>query len=141
MEFSIPLIKSNSQAIDHQSAMKYSFDLLLRNLVLFQGITTAKCFVFTTPPLPREANAISHPIPRMGKWHKVNQSHYPSLQTLWYKEGQARDAWVAQWLRICLWLRMSSGSWDGVLHRAPYEEPASPSACVSASLCVSLMNK
>ena len=33
------------------------------------------------------------------------------------------------------------GSWDLVLHRAPCGEPASPSACVSASLCVSLMNK
>ena len=29
------------------------------------------------------------------------------------------------------------GSWDRVLHRAP----ASPSMCVSASLCVSLVNK
>ena len=27
------------------------------------------------------------------------------------------------------------GSWDRVLHGAPWEEPASPSACVSASLC------
>ena len=29
------------------------------------------------------------------------------------------------------------GSWDGVLHWAPCMEPASPSACVSASLSVS----
>ena len=36
---------------------------------------------------------------------------------------------------------MIPGSWDRVPHRAPYREPASPSACVSASLCVSLMNK
>ena len=28
------------------------------------------------------------------------------------------------------------GSWDRVPHLAPYREPASPSACVSASLCV-----
>ena len=28
-------------------------------------------------------------------------------------------------------------SWDRVPHRAPHEEPASPSAYVSASLCVS----
>ena len=33
------------------------------------------------------------------------------------------------------------GSWDRVPHQAPSGEPASPSACVSASLCVSLMNK
>ena len=32
-------------------------------------------------------------------------------------------------------------SWDRVLHQAAYREPASPSACVSASLSVSLMNK
>ena len=28
------------------------------------------------------------------------------------------------------------GSWDRVLHRAPCREPASPSACVSASVCL-----
>ena len=33
------------------------------------------------------------------------------------------------------------GSWDQVLHRAPCEEPASPSAYVSAPLSLSLMNK
>ena len=33
------------------------------------------------------------------------------------------------------------GSWDRVLHQAPRMEPASTSAYVSASLCVSLMNK
>ena len=36
---------------------------------------------------------------------------------------------------------MILGSWDRVPHLAPQEEPASPSACVSASLSVSLMNK
>ena len=36
---------------------------------------------------------------------------------------------------------MIPGSWDGVPHRAPHREPASPSAYVSASLCMSLMNK
>ena len=33
------------------------------------------------------------------------------------------------------------GSWDQIPHQAPCEEPASPSACVSASLCVCLMKK
>ena len=33
------------------------------------------------------------------------------------------------------------GSWDQVLHWVPHREPASPSACISASLPVSLMNK
>ena len=33
------------------------------------------------------------------------------------------------------------GAWNGVQHRAPCREPASPSAYVSASVCVCLMNK
>ena len=33
------------------------------------------------------------------------------------------------------------GSWDQVLHQDPHGEPASPSAYVSASLSVLLMNK
>ena len=36
---------------------------------------------------------------------------------------------------------MILGSWDQVSRQAPSGKPASPSACVSASLCVSLMNK
>ena len=36
---------------------------------------------------------------------------------------------------------MILASWDQVPHWAPCEEPASPSACVSASLSVSLMNE
>ena len=36
---------------------------------------------------------------------------------------------------------MIPGSWDRVPHRGPCREPASPSTCVSASLCVSPMNK
>ena len=32
-------------------------------------------------------------------------------------------------------------SWDQVLHQAPCRESASPSAYVSSSLCVSLVNK
>ena len=36
---------------------------------------------------------------------------------------------------------MTLESWDGVPHRAPFREPASPSAYISASLSMSLMNK
>ena len=36
---------------------------------------------------------------------------------------------------------MILGSWDPVPHRAPHGEPASPSANVSDSLFVSLINK
>ena len=32
-------------------------------------------------------------------------------------------------------------TWDPVPRQAPCMEPASPSACVAPSLCVSLMNK
>ena len=43
------------------------------------------------------------------------------------------------------WLSLAQviilGSWDRVPHQAPCEEPVSSSACVSASLCVSLMDK
>ena len=38
---------------------------------------------------------------------------------------------------VPLALVVIQGSWDGVLHQAPCIEPASPSACVSASLYVS----
>ena len=36
---------------------------------------------------------------------------------------------------------VTPGSWDRILQWAPCREPASLSACVSASLSVSLMNK
>ena len=36
---------------------------------------------------------------------------------------------------------MILGSWDRVLQQAPCRKPSSPSACISASLCVSVMNK
>ncbi|XP_077708803.1 F-box only protein 27 isoform X2 [Canis aureus] len=50
--------------------------------------------------------------------------------------------WMAHWLSISAFgSGRDPGSRDGVPHRAPCMEPASPSACVSASLCVSLMNK
>ena len=43
----------------------------------------------------------------------------------------------------CLPLAQSMilGSWDRVPHQDPHREPASPSAYIPASLCVSLMNK
>ena len=41
----------------------------------------------------------------------------------------------------CTGSRLIWGSWDQVPYQAPLQEPASPSACVSASLSVPLMNK
>ena len=43
--------------------------------------------------------------------------------------------------RLPLTHGMILDSGDQVPYRAPCMEPSSPSACVSASLCVSLMNK
>ena len=56
------------------------------------------------------------------------------------KRESQRDAWVAQWLSA-LAQGVIPDSRVQVPHRAPCMELASPSACVSASLCVSLMNK
>ena len=52
------------------------------------------------------------------------------------------DAWVAQWLSVLpLAQGIIPGSWYGGPHQAAHREPASPFAYVSASLCVSFMNK
>ena len=51
----------------------------------------------------------------------------------------SRDAWVVQWLSVCLWAQcVILKSTDRVPHWAPCMEPASPSVYVSASLCVCL---
>ena len=55
------------------------------------------------------------------------------------REGQLGRGSVVE--RLPLAQGVTPGSWDRVLRRAPYMEPASPSACVSASLSGSLMNK
>ena len=47
------------------------------------------------------------------------------------------NAWVAQQLSVCLWLRAWSWSQDRVQCRVPCEEPASPCLCLCLSLCVS----
>ena len=53
-------------------------------------------------------------------------------------ETSLGDSWGAQRLSICLQPRgVTLGSQDQVLRRAPCREPASLSACVSASLWVS----
>ena len=49
--------------------------------------------------------------------------------------------WVAQGLSLPWTQVMTPGSWDRVLYQAPHGKPASPSACVYASLSASLMNK
>ena len=75
-----------------------------------------------------------------GKVSKVSQAstiHFP------IKIKTTRDLWVAQQLGGCL--RLRSWSWDLGLSPASgsCKEPASPSACVSASLshCVPIINK
>ena len=52
------------------------------------------------------------------------------------------DKGVPGWLEYLPWARgVILGSWDRVPQGDPCREPACPSACVSASLCVSVMNK
>ena len=60
-----------------------------------------------------------------------------------HENHRSGGAWVAQRVSVCLPLAQGLilGSWDLVLRWAPRMEPAPPSACASASLCVSLMNK
>ena len=55
-----------------------------------------------------------------------------------FKISLSRDAWVAQRLGICLWLRAWSWGPGSSPHWAPCRKPAFPSACVSASLCMCL---
>ena len=47
--------------------------------------------------------------------------------------------WAAQSVKRLPWAQVMV--LDRVLHWAPFREPTSPSACVSASPSVSLMNK
>ena len=54
---------------------------------------------------------------------------------------RVRDTRVAQCLSVCLGQGCDPGVWDQVTCQVLHREPASPSACVSAFLCVSLMNK
>ena len=55
------------------------------------------------------------------------------------QKKKPRDPWVAGWLSSLVpafSLGVILETWDRVPHQAPCMEPASPSACVSASLCV-----
>ena len=52
-------------------------------------------------------------------------------------ERDLRGTWGTQCLSVYLQLRADPRSWDRVPHQSPCMEPASPSARVSASLCVS----
>ena len=66
----------------------------------------------------------------MGNWTKKN---------IWFRKSNIRaPGWLSGLVSALTWV-VIPGSWDPVPHQAPCMEPASPSACVSAS--VSLMNK
>ena len=71
----------------------------------------------------------------------VKENHQLELyiQLNFPSKVKKRDTWAAQWLSIYLPLAQGviPGSWDQVPHRGSRGESASPSACVSASLCVS----
>ena len=74
--------------------------------------------------------------------------HGSMLLRLFYYKGQwpsklssKRVGWGYQGGLVVEHLSVILGSWDRVLHPAPCREPTSPSACVSASLVVTLMNE
>ena len=69
------------------------------------------------------------------------QSQFRRHLTTSIKKLHIGGTWVAQWLGICLAQVVIPESWDQDLHQAPCRESASPSACVSASDSVFLMNK
>ena len=68
----------------------------------------------------------------IGRSSNVHVNHF-KMENDW-------DAWMAQ-LLSAFGSAHDPGVWDRVPHWASCEEPASPSACVSASLSVSLVNK
>ena len=80
---------------------------------------------------PRAPNPLSSPIPlflvELGEsvYRKGAEGHLGGSVVEHLPSAQV----------VILW------SWDQVLRQAPHKEPASPSAYVSASLSVSLMNK
>ena len=93
-------------------------------------LTSSPCFIF-----PRPGHGI------FSERHSQSGSRLPllpqQLHLLSTLKHRKRDPWGAQWLSSCLRLRCDPGVWDRVLRWAPCMRPASPSACVSASLCLS----
>ena len=63
------------------------------------------------------------------------------LEDLGTKEGKRGALGSSVIERLPLAEGVILGSWDRVPHQAPFREPASPSAYVSTSLSVSLVNK
>ena len=71
----------------------------------------------------------------------VTHSDMPTLLTHLRTEDRGGSLGGAAVWRLPLAQGVIMETRDRVLHPAPCMEPASSSACVSASLCVSLMNK
>ena len=91
----------------------------------------------------------AQPVPRSAFWEEFEDSDsrlsaekfkIENVQTSGCIKCEAcGDAWVAQSVKHLPSAQvMIPGSWDRVLHWAPCEEPACPSAYVSASLCLCL---
>ena len=78
------------------------------------------------------------PLYGVGREDKWTHNH----RQISFKIHTEGDNWVAQRLSVCLWLRTwTRGPCDPFPHRASCMVPASPSACVSESLCLSWINK
>ena len=74
-------------------------------------------------------------------WPKM--AHYPALILLQNNHIKKWDLGIPGWLKDLApafgpGRDLGSPGWYQVPHLAPCVEPASPSACVSASLCISL---
>ena len=79
---------------------------------------------------------------RIGSWKVEDSPLFMSkvqMYVQYVKIYTMLGTWVAQGLGICLPSAqgMTQGSQDRVPDGAPRKEPASPSACVSASVCLS----
>ena len=79
---------------------------------------------------------------------KYNKAKYACIRSHKCCEENKTRKWVERYLGSSVFEHLSAfgsdliaGFWDQVLYQASRREPASPPAYVSASLCVSLLNK
>ena len=86
-----------------------------------------------TPGSRPELEAVTQPLSHPGSPYSINYIHSVNL----FKDPVLGCLGGSAVQRLPSAQGVILGSWDRVPHRAPCVEPASPSACVSLSLCVS----